>query len=541
MNTSIVRKNSASSLRGVAMTGAVWAAGLLGCAGADKIFCQNGNCSWSAEDATRIAALAIPSMTALTPPLDPSNQYVGNPLAQQLGQQLFSDARFSGISTGSDALGRLMPYARAAKGQPINVSCFTCHDLRRGGIDPATVPGNVSIGAGWTDVNSLTVINTAFQTLYAWNGRADSMWAQATGTIEAVMGSNRGRAAWTIASFYAGAYNAVFTDDPLPMTGTIATVTPTLATDAAHAGQCLLAPDCPDACRSVGDPSTGATACWPRFPLDARPGKKTGCQPGDSTEPYGDAYDCMDPADQLALTRVVVNFGKAIAAFEFQLVSNASPFDQFVADLQSGHARDSTAISPEAQNGALLFVGKAGCSDCHNTPLLTDGKFHNVGIPQVGPGVPLVADCLAGTVCDCVSATPSNCLPWGARDGIAKLHKNAFLRSSMWSDDPTDTSRQSYIDTPPESYPIGAFRTPSLREVALTAPYMHTGAFTSLEAVVAHYNQGADPAVDGDVAAQLKPLYLSDEEQSELVAFLKTLTGAPLASELANPVVNLPM
>jgi cytochrome c peroxidase len=156
-----------------------------------------------------------------------------------------------------------------------------------------------------------------------------------------------------------------------------------------------------------------------------------------------------------------------------------------------------------------------------------------VGVTQVGMGVPTLADCPKGGVCDC--DTPKNCLPFGAYDGIPKMQANPFRRDKMFSDDPTDTSRKAWIDMTVDQIPRGSFRTPSLRDVAVTAPYMHTGSFATLEEVVAHYNRGGDMQAVGDVAAQLQPLYLTDREQSQLVEFLKTLTGEPMPSELADP------
>jgi cytochrome c peroxidase len=510
------------------------AAALAGCAQADDFLCPQGACGWSDAETARLSAMAdFPDAT----PTDRSNKYAGDPATEQLGRKFFWDTRFSGVSTGTDALKRPMPFGRAAKGQPLNISCQTCHDLKRGGIDPSSVPGNVSLGAGWTDLNASTVYNDAYFPLVSWTGRVDSLWAQAAGSIEGSMGCSRLRAAWTIATYYRAEYSAVFTDWPLPMTGTIGEVTPTLETQAPLAGQCKGTPTCPTTCREVHDDTTGVTGCWPRFPLDGRPGSKPGCQPGDASEPFGDAYDCMDPADQAAVTRVVVNYGKAVAAFEFKLVSRDSAFDRFVTDLRAGRANESTEISPEAKNGARLFVGKAGCSDCHSGPLLSDMTFHDVGVAPVGMGIPTLADCPKGGVCDCV--TPANCLPFGAFDGIPKMRKNAYRRETMWSDDPTDTSRKAWMDMPMEQIPKGSFRTPGLRDVALTAPYMHTGSLATLEDVVAHYNRGADTQAVGDVAPQLQPLYLTPREQSQLVAFLKTLTGAPLPAELTDKP-NLP-
>jgi cytochrome c peroxidase len=511
----------------------------------DKTFCANGNCGWSQVDSDRIAALAdLPE----TPPVDPTNKYLNEPMApmaEALGRQFFFDPRFSGTSAMADSIGRPVPYARAPKGQPLNIACATCHDLTGGAADPSTTPGDVSIGASWTDTNALSVWNAGFQKLQLWNGRSDSLWGQATGTIETAMGGNRLSAGWVIADHYRADYEALFTDCPpgssstgpcgLPMAGTSANVSALLDTTGMHPGQCALTGGlCAPPCRLATSDDGTMSGCWPRFPLNGKPGAQDGCQPGDPTEPFGDAYDCMDPADQITATQVAVNFGKAVAAFEFKLVNRASPFDEFVADLRAGRADESLAIPAQAKLGARLFVGKAACSDCHNGPLLSSGEFYNVGVQQTGAGVPTVADCPKGGVCDC--ATPKNCLPYGARDGIAKLRKNQFLRTSIWSDSPTDNSRAAYLTGSLDAYPIASFRVPSLRGVALTAPYMHDGSLATLEEVVALYNRGGDPEAVGVPAPRIKPLMLTDDEEAQLVAFLRTLTGqTPSPDYIAPP------
>lgn len=502
-----------------------------GCSQVDKAFCSGGNCGWSDVETQKLEALSgLPD----APPADTTNVYLGRQPAIDLGRKFFWDARFSGVSTGTDSLKRPMPYGRAPKGQPLNISCATCHNLRRGGIDTTSFPSNVSLGASWDTVNAPTVFNDAYRPLVTWAGRVDSLWAQPPGSIEGSLGSTRLRAAWTIATYYHDDYQAVFPDYPLPMSGTINDISPTLQSSGAQAGQCTMTSSCPSGCRSVTDSTGTMTGCFPRFPLDGKPGNKAGCQPGDATEPFGDAWDCMDPADQQSILRVVVNFGKAIAAFETQLTTNHSPFDQFVDDLRAGNADQSEAISPSAKNGARLFVGKAGCSECHNGPLLTDEGFHNVGIPQEGAGVPTMDDCPKGGICDCV--TPKNCIPSGAVDGNVKLRGNAYLRTSTWSDDPTDASRAKYFDDAyTNTIAMGSWRTPSLRDVALTAPYMHTGAFATLEDVVAHYNKGSGPMSNGVPDARITPLFLTDQEQADLVEFLKSLTGEPLPSSIADP------
>ena len=523
----------------VAVAAAAW-----GAAGCDEggFLCggTDGMCGWTSQDIARVEALGGMPATA---PDDSSNAYATSPDAAALGKQLYYDTRFSGPSNWLDGLGRVMPFGRTAVGTSAGVACVSCHDPGHGGADPSSAPGDVSIGAGWTYNNGLTTYNAQYYTLHLWNGRADSLWAQAFSDNENALttNGNRLRTAWLIHDLYKDAYEAVFTAYPLPMSGSVPTVQATV--DAS--GQCVLAAGvCPAGCRSV-TATTGTTGCWPRFPLQGKPGKKPGCQSGDPAEPFGDAFDCMDPDDQKAVTRVLVNFGKAIAAYEQTLTLPPAPFDQWVADLQAGHASSSTAISGAAKAGALLFVGKAGCSDCHSTPLLSDNKFHNVGIGQMGMGVPTVADCPAGAACDCAPVStehpngPKNCLPFGARDGIQKLQASAVRRDSVWSDDPTYSPSASYVIATLDTIPIGAYRTPSLRNCTLTAPYMHDGSISTLKDVVWHYSQGiSDQATPGAPAAAFKPLYLTDEEQAQLVAFLESLESpTPPAATMTPPTL----
>jgi len=134
---------------------------------------------------------------------------------------------------------------------------------------------------------------------------------------------------------------------------------------------------------------------------------------------------------------------------------------------------------------------------------------------------------------------PKNCLPWGQRDGLQKLKANGFRRDSMWSDDPQDMTSASFVSADLATIPLGAYRTPSLRDVALTAPYMHDGSIATLADVVWHYSQGvAAPNTPGAQAAPFKPLYLTADEQAALVAFLEALTcDPPPAAVLAPPML----
>ena len=127
---------------------------------------------------------------------------------------------------------------------------------------------------------------------------------------------------------------------------------------------------------------------------------------------------------------------------------------------------------------------------------------------------------------------------------MQKLEANGFLRNSKWSDDRSydpPAAPPSYLSPDPSTVPIGGYRTPSLRNVSLTAPYMHDGSIATLADVVWHYNQGiSDENTPGSPAASFKPLYLSTDEQAELVAFLESLVSAPPSSDVLAPPTTLP-
>jgi cytochrome c peroxidase len=254
-------------------------------------------------------------------------------------------------------------------------------------------------------------------------------------------------------------------------------------------------------------------------------------------------FDCMPKADQDAITRVLVNVAKALAAYEQRLVTGEAPFDRWVHEVRDGKREEATAISSEARLGARLFVGKAACVDCHNTPLFSDNGFYNSAVLQTGLAVPTESDCPAGGVCDCtVNPGGKNCLPWGALDGFAKLRTGRFRRDSMFSDDPADSSRERYsqmkLDDPQVVTQLkGAWRTPGLRNVALTAPYMHNGSIPTLEAIIQHYDEGGSPQAPGAPNARIKRLFLSEQEKAALVAFMKSLTSASPPATLITPPV----
>lgn len=275
--------------------------------------------------------------------------------------------------------------------------------------------------------------------------------------------------------------------------------------------------------------------------------------------------------------RVHRKVAKAIAAYEWFLSSDTSRFDDFV-----GLGSASPTLTGSEKRGLKLFIGHAGCVNCHNTSLFSDRKFHNIGIGQSGDHVPTVAVCTDPKFCDCrppdagapdVSdasadteggialsrdlAVGGPCLPAGAYSGMQKLHADntvdktppaVFRRCSDRYGCAVENGPNDYPDAGlgarPDPRWLGAWRTPSLRDVAMTAPYMHDGSLTSLSDVVWHYDQAAsdvvrndDQAVSGEGmgTSELVPLNLTDQDRADLVAFLTTLTGKPGPSFLVSP------
>ena len=215
------------------------------------------------------------------------------------------------------------------------------------------------------------------------------------------------------------------------------------------------------------------------------------------------AWDAMRPEDRETITRIYANMGKALAAYERRLMPGPSRFDRYVEALLKGDTETMHAsLNAQEVAGLRLFTGKAQCINCHNGPLFTNNSFHNTGVPP-RQGMPKDEGRLTGA--QQVLADEFNCL-------------------SMLSDaQPEQCAELRYLDPKNEHFE-GAFKPPSLRNVAEAAPYMNAGQFPSLPAVLKHYNT-APPAAVGH--SELQPLHLTDQELAQLEAFLRSLSGPP--------------
>jgi cytochrome c peroxidase len=213
------------------------------------------------------------------------------------------------------------------------------------------------------------------------------------------------------------------------------------------------------------------------------------------------AWDAMAPADREAVTQVYVNIGKVIAAYERLIVPGHSRFDRYVETLLNNDREAmQSALSKDEIAGLRLFIGRAECIKCHNGPLLTNNDFHNTGVPAV-EGLP--ADD-------------------GRASGVTKVLEDEFNCLSLWSDaGEKDCSELRFVTSTGEQLK-GAFKPPTLRNVAESAPYMHAGQYATLAEVLKHYNH-PPPAPVGH--SELEPLGMTENELAQLEAFLRALSG----------------
>lgn len=178
------------------------------------------------------------------------------------------------------------------------------------------------------------------------------------------------------------------------------------------------------------------------------------------------------------------DLARAIASFERTIVSVSSPFDKFIGG-------DNDAISDKAKAGWKVFNGKARCDTCHGFvevyPFFTDNKFHNIGV-----------------------------------DMNKKKIKDA-LRSVQAGNVTDEIEQFGRYNVTKEKKDLGAYKTPGLRNISLTAPYMHDGSEPTLMSVINFYNRGGNlnPNLDGG----MKELNLTGKEKANLVEFLKSLTS----------------
>jgi cytochrome c peroxidase len=378
--------------------------------------------------AARARLLASLALAALPPlPIDPSNRVGDDARAAEFGRELFFDKSLS------------------ANGQ---VACATCHVQELLFADGK----RFSEGLGQTVRNAPSLLGTGYSRWFFWDGRRDSLWAQALVPLESPreMGSTRVEVVRHVVEQprYRSGYESLF--GPVP--------------DVAH------------------------------LPLRASPLGDDAAQA---------AWAAMDEPSRAAVDRAFANVGKLVAAFERRLVPSPSKFDRYVAVLlDEGEAAARRVLTADELAGLRLFVDsdRTQCLRCHNGPLLTNGGFHAIGTGEL----------------------PDRRVEAGRYAGIREVLRDPFRCGGPHSDCASSECRHlrfMSLDAHALRDLQGAFKVPSLRNVAKTAPYMHDGRYATLEAVIDHYRTPPPGR------HELAPTSLSPTEVRQLVAFLGTLTG----------------
>ncbi len=357
--------------------------------------------AWSPVELRVLRSLWIGSLGPL--PDDPSNAYDTDPRAAALGARIFFDTRFS--RNGA-------------------LACATCHPAASSFQDGKAR----AEGLGPLPRRSMPLLGVAYNTWFFWDGRKDSLWAQAAAPIESPLelGLARADVARLVGRHYRDDYAAIF--GPLP----------------------------------------------------------------------------GEPRSEAATTRVLVNVAKAIAAFVRTIVPGPARFDRWAAGVLGETPPDATAaLMPAELRGLRLFIGAAHCTNCHAGPLFTNGEFHFTRVPQAMP------DAGRSAAIALVRADELNCL-------------GAFSDAT-----PDQCTALRFMDTDTRDT-LRAFKTPTLRNVAVRAPYMNAGQFATLADVLRFYrdqSHGMKELAHGD---------LHDDQLADLAAFLGTLTG-PVTSVSPRP------
>jgi cytochrome c peroxidase len=329
------------------------------------------------------------------------------------------------------------------------VSCATCHEPGREFQDGTPL----GVGVATTNRRTMPIAATAHAPFLFWDGRKDSQWAQALGPLESPVehGGSRAQYAHIIARHYGAEYEELF--GALP--------------DLSHI---------PQAAGPVEDPTARA------------------------------AWSAMMSSDREAVTRIFVNLGKAIAAYERRIEYAPSRFDSYVEGLLATGISPDGVLSDDEIAGLELFIGRANCTQCHNGPLMTNNEFHNTGVPAV-------------------SGLPTDD---GRTSGARAVLDDEFNCRSPWSDaEPAACAELEFLIVYAHELER-AFKVPSLRNVAERAPYMHAGQLASLGEVLQHYNRAPAPPAGH---TELRRLKLSTNELRQLEAYLQSLSGGTAAPD----------
>jgi len=398
---------------------------LIGCGGEPAAPKQADD--WTSQELRTLGSLRWTDQL----PKDATNRLDGHEGAVSWGRELFYDPGLS----------------------PAAVSCATCHDPELHFTDGK----ELGEGVGTTARHTPTVEGTQLGPWFFWDGRADSLWHQATGPIEHPdeMASNR---------VYVARYAATRWPE------------------------------------RVAELS-GVTHDRDLLPDGGTPARPLG-------DPLRTAWDELATEQQAQVDKVFITVAKAIAAFEMQVIPHEAAFDSYVDAVLAGDSTGGGHLNESQIRGLSFFLREGNCASCHLGPFFTDGAFHNLGLPVEGIG------------------------DIGRTKGAQEVLASELNCRGRFSD--TELCEELRFLNPTFDDFRAAFKTPTLRNVTETAPYMHDGKMATLDDVLDFYSELPGEPFTGHRELTLVPLDFSEQERADLKAFLASLT-APVPDHIKAP------
>lgn len=410
-----------------------------------------------------------------------------------LGKKIFFDKRFSSNE---------------------QVSCATCHDPQHSFTDKR----KLAIGVAEASRNTPPIINMAESSWFFWDGRADSLALQALGPLfhEKEMGLTPRSLAQKVSAYYKKEYETLFGRFPRNIVGS----------DGAENIQFVNSKS-NQMSLEMGAYGLATVSSFTILDNILQTSAKMNKAPAillnelsrERTLDHNLLSKNGEPSSNEDLEKIALNIGLTLEAFQLGLVAKKSPFDDFLSSIIA--TRDvpnslSEKFGSRELDGLKIFLGQGNCALCHNGSNFTDQGFHNIGLPIN-------------------SYVDEKELPTGRAQGVLDIVKSnfncdsqkmEFIRSRFSGTENKNASCKElkYLDT--ENLELmGSFKTPTLRNISLTGPYMHDGRFETLEEVIEHYDTLNGRTAIGHREESLKPLNLSEERKRKLIAFLNALTS----------------
>ena len=388
------------------------------------------------------------------------------------------------------------------------VSCATCHQPEKSFTDGRAT----AVGLATTGMNTPTLVNSYFGQWFFWDGRADSLEAQALGPVENPKehGFTRVQVARRIQSNYKKEYDALFgkmsgkLPANLPTNPAVGTPAPTRSLISNEVAAYALA--------TLGSPTFQKKIL--------RTAQSQSTQPveilrlvsaGPDVPPT--SFDQLPESQKSEINRIFANFGRALAEFERSIESTDSPFDLFV-DRVSEPANKNKPLADSfvagfgaaELRGLELFTGRGKCTLCHQGSHFTDQQFHNIGL------MPVFEDQVN----------------LGRAQGMLMARDSEFNCRGKYLNQATPSEgclEIEYLETE-SAEAVGAFKTPTLRNLRDTGPYGHDGRFAQLNDILRHYNHLKKPPAVGHTEEMLVPLDFTEVELHDLELLLISLSGS---------------